>query len=726
MNLNYKIMLFCIFLLIIPISFSLTTDYETTSVARIVGNSPAGMKQQLDKETLDLKHATYVNGLSYHFNKKSGIISSIFGNGFDLNPNKFNFKSNELFVFEGNGLVKDDISVNLGYNKLDIPELKNKFRDSSPLFVLDASHAGLSLPRKGSISRELSPNSIMVASNSYPSKEMVRAFVCNLRTFRDLGETFRQARNNYYWGVDAEDEFVGLSMLSYALYGDPNVGVNMPSDFSDKSLKSFCNNYLEDYSLNYNIMNLGSAFKSTYTFRINDFKINDTGAFDLIQTDTAEQNYFNELLVLPRQIITVDFPLKTVIQNVSLIEFADPVDIIADIPTWMNGSFTNRECFANTLNASFSYSHSFTEDSETVLVDVIPVDVLDCEAGKFRLYKKVKYFVDYIPYSPVIIDAIDSLPSFAPNSDAEVFVKVRSIKSESVFGQIVIKDEENIIGQVNQELFAQETKDIPISIKVPDKSGPLRLSVEFYENEESKTRSDFFIYISPLNFEISIPEKLNLSNNLVANVILKNNLNTLPINITMLLTDSQDTEISRYSQIEELSTALTVKPIVFDTTKNPGYYKLKTFITFDNQKYISEKVFLIARTDKEFSPVLKPIQDLVIKQGEKITLRPKAEDLNGDYLRYGISKPFNENLNWQTGKHHVGEFNIKVNVSDDKYTDNKEFKVIIDDNNVVNEFSDKSKENSFVYFGKGNHTLKLKLLKKSKPKFALLKMRGTS
>src|SRR3989338_8432472 len=83
------------FLLVLPISFSITTYEETSSVSRIVGESPTEMLRQMQRDSIDLNNVTYFGDARLH---DSNIKKSILNEQFDNNKytNQSGWMTNEL------------------------------------------------------------------------------------------------------------------------------------------------------------------------------------------------------------------------------------------------------------------------------------------------------------------------------------------------------------------------------------------------------------------------------------------------------------------------------------------------------------------------------------------------------------------------------------------------------------------------------------------------------
>jgi len=83
--------------------------------------------------------------------------------------------------------------------------------------------------------------------------------LCNLRDGgRTVGETYKQARNNYHWNTKSKTELIGLTLFSYHLYGNPLIELTTP-DYNLEDIRRYCDHYMEDFS-SYSIMMLDSGY----------------------------------------------------------------------------------------------------------------------------------------------------------------------------------------------------------------------------------------------------------------------------------------------------------------------------------------------------------------------------------------------------------------------------------------------------------------------------------
>ncbi|MFH1401016.1 MAG: hypothetical protein ABIH41_05860 [Nanoarchaeota archaeon] len=88
----------------------------------------------------------------------------------------------------------------------------------------------------------------------------------------------------------------------------------------------------------------------------------------------------------------------------------------------------------------------------------------------------------------------------------------------------------------------------------------------------------------------------------------------------------------------------------------------------------------IMSTPDDGKPIMDVTPDGVVitaVEGELISLKPKAEDPDGDKVTYTFSKPFNKDGTWQTKDGDVGKYVIDVTASDGKATASQEVNVVV-------------------------------------------------
>ena len=201
---------------------------------------------------------------------------------------------------------------------------------------------------------------------------------------------------------------------------------------------------------------------------------------------------------------TREFPLKTVITKVELVSLEDPVDLtVTNLPSW-RGELAARTCFSNTRPAGISFAHTFSEDKEIVTVLLSPVEVMNCAEGRFRLYKTINYRIEYIPYSPVLINYVDAPQEVIPQDNTYVSVYVSKTQNQDVTGDLILKDAlgNMVVRQAASTQYPQHT----LQFIAPEKEGIYDYTIEFVQDEDSKTKTSFSLKAVLVDKALLIPD----------------------------------------------------------------------------------------------------------------------------------------------------------------------------------------------------------------------------
>ncbi len=98
-------------------------------------------------------------------------------------------------------------------------------------------------------------------------------------------------------------------------------------------------------------------------------------------------------------------------------------------------------------------------------------------------------------------------------------------------------------------------------------------------------------------------------------------------------------------------------------TKATGYNDAGThevgIIASDGKATVREVVRVIVE-NVDRAPVLSPVSDVNIKEGDKVTVRPTATDPDGDEITFKFSPPVGPDGTWQTTSQDVGKYAINI------------------------------------------------------------------
>jgi hypothetical protein len=110
---------------------------------------------------------------------------------------------------------------------------------------------------------------------------------------------------------------------------------------------------------------------------------------------------------------------------------------------------------------------------------------------------------------------------------------------------------------------------------------------------------------------------------------------------------------------------------------------------------ITTQEILIVVNKVNWPPVIKPIEDFSIKEGDKLILEPDIRDEEDDEVTITISDPIGDDGEWQTEYEDSGEYTIEVTASDDKHIASQEFTLTVVDVNRAPELINYYPEEDF-------------------------------
>ncbi|MBI2076538.1 MAG: hypothetical protein HYT72_04800 [Candidatus Aenigmarchaeota archaeon] len=532
------------FLLLLSPVYAFQANFEKAGLGRVVGDSAQELLDQMKAADLTLRHATYYTDEylpvpAYpgaepgkppeRFSDINDTLRSYFGNNVktaargwdwgDVTDSVKNFKSNELFIIEIPGKIKNDAPA--AYTGLFFGDLKpgdtawaDKFKSAKPLFLFDSDYAGLYLPRSvdgsNSFVGQLGQDAVIISPTAIPDKEFVKSFICylgrnNLLGNNSVGEIFRDARNAYYWQSNAPS---GLSLMSYELYGNPQLRALLNNVDKQVLLKN-CAPYIQEETIKASALSVaGFSPLSLYenyvlenTLSITSYTLENENNFTIISVGGMQQDKVIDDVILPRKADIEEFPLKTLIANVSVVSLENPVELVINLSMWNGTAATERACWFDKREAGISYTHTFTEDAELVITNIKPVEIVNCTEGRVRLYQTVKYKIEYNPFSSVLIKKIEAPPEVLPDSIAAINVTVKNLRTSSVSGILSISGNNNTINSASITFAPNEVKTIPITFKT-DKAIS-SYAVNYIEDNEVKTSKKFRIMPRVLDMEIN-------------------------------------------------------------------------------------------------------------------------------------------------------------------------------------------------------------------------------
>ena len=679
---NKKILIgFCIsFLLVLTLISALdyelnnfNIDHEETSLARIIGNSPEDMIRYLRNKEIDFTHASYSNQLG----TPDGLLESVEAK-FDNNINYVNwdvrynydgdtvFNEEDFLLFENNELILHKEARNNWFITDLYNYLPHKF-----LFLYDVPEKGLYLPKQNLIiDKYISSGNPIIASTYERSNLLTDVFICNLGKYDTLGETYKESRNDYYEKAAGRlypvfpNELVGLTLMSYNLYGNPLTKVTIPNK---DAFCGYCNGLLQEYgeqmiTSSYNIQKYSVAEEGSYyiksvSHQINEYNIDNYGDYSILKISGGHLNLEDLDIVLPKITKTQEFPQDTIITELTNVEFSNPVDlIIEDLPSWEQVDLIERKCYENQVDAGVFFSHTYTEDNHEVVVsNIYPIEIIDCETGHIRLYKNINYDVVYYPYSPIIITNIETDEKAVPNSLIDVKIHIENTQDAPVNGTLYISKE----GEILSKLDIQTTKSLyELKLNTPKEEGIYEYKAEFYYENDSRTYTTFDLDVSTLEIDLMAPD------------VIKTNTGIIVLNIENRFEDNINAEIDYYLMKND--------NIVYSNTKTINLVNGGNTIdlSLENLKRTDENYDLIMNiyylnTDKTLTGKIytnhKPVvieQIIEFNEGETLEFEPQVFDVDGDEINIDITSEFDLNGSYDFNYEDSGEYIIEVRAND--------------------------------------------------------------
>jgi len=120
--------------------------------------------------------------------------------------------------------------------------------------------------------------------------------------------------------------------------------------------------------------------------------------------------------------------------------------------------------------------------------------------------------------------------------------------------------------------------------------------------------------------------------------------------------DGDDVEVTIQGWITEFP---------YTTTYDDAGSHFITVTATDGKEIVTKDVQVIIKDNNRF-PEIEQIQDVVLKEFDELTLKPKVSDADGDAVTIGYSEPFDGTGTWQTKKGDAGVYPVTITASDGK------------------------------------------------------------
>ncbi len=113
--------------------------------------------------------------------------------------------------------------------------------------------------------------------------------------------------------------------------------------------------------------------------------------------------------------------------------------------------------------------------------------------------------------------------------------------------------------------------------------------------------------------------------------------------------------------------------------EDAGQYQV-TLTATDGEETTSETITITVENTNR-APELEPISDITATAGETVTIKPQANDPDGDTVTFSFGEPFNEAGSWQTEADDAGRYSVTVTATDGSLSTQETVVVTIDEMN---------------------------------------------
>lgn len=508
-----------------PLSFAGSYD-ETASVSRVVGESPTEMLRQLQRDELNMRHASLFAS-SDEQKAQEAILGKQFGKetfipgGWSvgmLDSSVKNMKRNDLLLLQtGGGASPLHATSTAVFDKKITPahvatNWQLSFEENNPLLLWDSPYAGAYLPKEDTLVSRLVRDSTIIAPASFNSPQFVTSFLCKLASDKTIGQVFRETRNFHYNGgsQSGRDNVVGLVLQSYGLYGNPRQVIKMDWTWENQDAlkKKYCKNNLENLAAGIEFLEqVGnySKFRKHLSFQIENYTAEQVGNFSILTASNAFQRTDLGELVLPFAVRTTSFPKNTIITNMTLDGVGRPVNAtIPNLPSYeYEFGLVNRSCLQDNASYNVQFENGFTESSTDVIARIAPVELLNCTAGSLQLYTEFNYSVDYIALSPALVKHVDAPAIAHVGEPVMVGIELIRLTETPVNSSLSIADESGRIvweAETSTAVTAYNASFYPL-----EDEGLHSYSAEFIYDNETAHYVEFAVFSAILDVKLAVP-----------------------------------------------------------------------------------------------------------------------------------------------------------------------------------------------------------------------------
>ena len=285
------------------------------------------------------------------------------------------------------------------------------------------------------------------------------------------------------------------------------------------------------------------------------------------------------------------FPADQIVENITLISYSDPVELELNMPEVDYDDndkmiFSERECNKETRKPFIStFPPSYTTEGTMYAVRFYPLEMVSCSDGKFNLYKKMTFKVNFKQEGKAKIAEVKYSEPIAPGTKVRLNISFTgtpegTLKLLDIGGDVV--DEKEITGDSYLEFTAEKSNGI---YKVMYYEGnslasyrELLMSINWATLDarilktDSSTRKSVAVFINSFN-DIKTDAELTISivylSNLSEKIVVNESLDVMPGEQIVY----KEFNITKEEDLEDIKVVLSGNDVSIERVV-PGFIKL--------------------------------------------------------------------------------------------------------------------------------------------------------
>lgn len=642
-------------ILAVAVNATVLVPHESATVSHIVGNTPEEMRQKLMDQNKDINTYNYIS-LQNDQSHTADILDQ--APGYDPFRNHWtylvqdmqNWNPEAMLLIHTAGQISGNKPVATALDPADTDQWDSAFQQNKPIVAFDADFAGIHLPNIDSFIKRRGKDAVFIAPTGTRDEFFLETLLCNLDQNNQISDLFRQTRNNYYWGQPSPS---GLTLMGYQLHGNPFTTYTA-NGLNQAAISQYCQNLQATFSTTsfgggYTIASTGPG---TYT-RSREFDLTYTveniSDHNILNVDGFNQHIELGNPILPEQLGIEQFASQTIVRNFSY-ELSNPVTIdLGAIPVW-TGELNASTCENSMVEAHIDFTHTYGTE-ETVIADIQPAEIIDCQAGTVRLYTHISYDIRYTPHSPIFIEDIEVSHEVIPETTENVEVHIQNLETSPASGLLVLKKGNEI--KVSMPINTTSSQ-YTLMLETPAEEGQHDYRVEFVQQNDSKTYRDFSIDVKSIDASLDIPT-INYENTTIDVTIINNLQNSLPATIKYYLRNETGTINTT------LQPGMNTVPLTFtNLDRSEEQYHTTVSIAYRGTNQLLAGTIVVNHPPDILNT------NIVTEENETINITPLVTDIDGDAIQTHIhNAPFD--LHKHLSFEDSGEYTLRIE-ADDGYT----------------------------------------------------------